>query len=121
MKKQPDPEITRQQYAQAAFRAYANRRGLNKAWEQLDAESRAAWCEVVDEVCTALIGTLDSEATFLMLLKQAMRDALTDDHITQLLTMFTGRGGLPGKIRLIVAPEKMSYEFGGPLVGRHDG
>ena len=106
MKSKVDPEKVRQQHAQAAFGAYAKRRGLNKTWEQLDAESRAGWLEAVDEVACALLADLDAEETFIMLLKQAMRDALAEDHISQLLTQFTGRGGLPGKIRLIVAPDR---------------
>jgi hypothetical protein len=121
MKSKVDPQKAREQNAAAAFRAYANKRGLNKTFEQLDADAKEAWCEAADEVAAAILGTLDSEETFIALLKMAMRDALTEDHITQLQTQFSGRGGLPGKIRLIVAPDRMSMSFGGPLQGRHDG
>lgn len=118
--RKPDPQVARERYAQAAFRAYAAKRGLNKTWEQLDAEGKAAWCEAADEVASAVVSTLEQEETFLMLLKLAMRDALTDDHITQLQTAFVGRGGIPGKVRLIVCPDRMSMQFATPLQGRHD-
>lgn len=121
MKSQLDPQKAREQYAQAGFSAYAKRRSLNKTWEQLDADAREAWCEAADAIGSAYVATLDDEATFLMLLKMAMRDALTEDHITQLQTMFAGRGGLPGKVRILIAPDRMSMQFGGPLQGKHDG
>jgi hypothetical protein len=116
-----DPERAREQYAAAAFRAYAARRGLNKTWEQVDADSREAWKLASDEVASAILGTLDQEETFLAFLKLAMRDALTEDHISQLVTMFVGPGGLPGKVRLIVTPDRISMPFARPLEGRHDG
>jgi hypothetical protein len=116
-----DPERAREQHAAAAFRAYATRRGLNKTWDQLDAESRDAWKVAADEVSSAVWAKLDQEETTLAILKLAMRDALTDDHISQLVIMFTGPGGLPGKVRLIVAPERISMPLSQPLEGRHDG
>lgn len=119
-RKKADPQKAREQYAQAAFGAYARRRKLNKTWEQLDAEAKDAWCEAADEVNSAIVSTLDQEETFFLMLKLAMKDALTDDHISQLITMFVGRGGLPGKVRIIIAPEKISIPFAAPLEGKHD-
>lgn len=121
MRSHVDPQKARESYARAAFCAYAKRRGLNKTWEQLDADSKAAWCEATDEVAAALVSTLEEEETFLMLFKMAMRDALTDDHISQLVTAFTGRGGIPGKVRVIVAPDRISMPFSAPARGKHDG
>lgn len=120
MRSKVDPAKARAQTAAAAFRQYARAKGLNKTWDQLDAESREAWMLASDEVASAILGTLDQEETFLAFLNLAMRDALTEDHITQLVTQFTA-GGLPGKVRLIIAPDRISMPFGGPLQGRHDG
>jgi len=116
-----DPEKAREQWAAAAFGAYAKKRGLNKSWEQLDADSRAAWCEAVDEMHGSFFADLEEQDTFITMLKLAMRDALTEDHITQLVTAFAGRGGIPGKVRLIIAPDRISMPFAEPLRGRHDG
>lgn len=121
MKKKVDPEIARQRNAEAAFRVYAKTKGLNKEWSQLDAASKEAWCQASDEIASSLFAELDEEETFLLMLKLAMRDALTDDHISQLQTMFVGRGGLPGRVRIIIAPDRISMPFAAPLQGRHDG
>ena len=120
MRSKVDPAKAREQYAAAAFRAYAAHKQLNKTWEQLDAESREAWMRASDEVGAAILGTLDQEETFLAFLKLAMRDALTEDHISQIVTQFQA-GGLPGKVRLIIAPDRISMPFAAPLQGRHDG
>lgn len=120
MRSKVDPDKARTQYAQAAFSVYARKRNLNKTWEQLDAESKEAWKAAADEINSAILSTLDEEETFLLMLKLAMRDALQDDHISQLVTMFVGRGELPGKVRLIIAPERISMPFKDPLKGQHD-
>jgi hypothetical protein len=120
MKSTVDPAKAREQMAQAAFRAYSRRTGISKEWHQLPVESREGWMLACDEIGSAIVGTLDQEETFFVFLKLAMRDALTEDHITQLVTQFV-TGGLPGKVRLIVAPDRISMPFAQPLEGRHDG
>lgn len=120
MRSKLDPGKVRDNYAQAGFRAYALRRGLNKTWEQLDADTKEAWRCAVDEIGSAYTAELESEETFLLMVKLAMRDALTEDHISQFVTKFRG-AGLPGKVRILIAPETMSLDFGGPLQGKHDG
>jgi len=117
MRSKVDPKRARENYARVAFAAYAKKKQLNKTWEQLDADSREAWCCATDEALSSFSGTLDQEETFLLMLKLAMRDALTEDHISQLVTMFVGAGGLPGKVRLIIAPDKISMPFSQPLQG----
>lgn len=121
MRSKVDPAKARAQNAAAAFRVYALEKGINKTFDQLDAQSREAWMRASDEVAASILGTLDEEETFLAFLKLAMRDALTEDHISQLVTMFVGPGGLPGKVRLIIAPDRISMPFAAPLQGRHDG
>lgn len=118
MRSKVDPAKAREQTAAAAFRVYAQHKQFNKTFDQLDAESREAW--MLDEVAAAILGTLDQEETFIAFLKLAMRDALTEDHISQLVTQFT-TGGLPGKVRLIIAPDRISMPLAAPLQGRHDG
>lgn len=121
MRSEVDPQKARDQHAQVAFRAYARALTLNKEWSQLAADTREAWCCAADDIASALFAMLDGEETFLLMLKLAMRDALTEDHISQLVTQFTSAGGLPGRVRLIVAPDRISMPFAAPLEGRHDG
>ncbi len=118
MKRKVDPEVARQQNAEAAFRVFAKAKGLNKEWSQLDAESKEA--QASDEIAASILAELDQEETFIALLKMAMRDALADDHISQLQSMFVGRGGLPGRVRIIVAPDRMTRQYAEPLQGKHD-
>lgn len=122
MKSKVDPQKAREQWAQVAYRAYAASMKLNKGWSQLAAETKEAWCRASDDMSSALVATLDQEETFIFFLKLAMRDALTEDHISQLVTIFNPSSLVPpGKVRLIIAPDKISMPFSAPLQGRHDG
>lgn len=123
MKSKVDPEKVREQNAAAAYGAFAARKGISKEWHQLDADSRDAWKVATDVIAGSILSKLDEEETFLVILKLGMRDALLEDHISQVTTQFvTGNVLIPtGKIRLIIAPDKISMPFAEPLRGRHDG
>lgn len=123
MKSKVDPQKVRDQNAAAAYGAYASRKGISKEWHQLDADSRDAWMIATDVIAGSLLATLDEEETFLVMLKLGMRDALLEDHMSQIVVQFvTGNVLIPtGKVRLLIAPDKISMPFAEPLKGRHDG
>lgn len=122
MRSKVDPERVREDRAAAAFRRYAIAKKLNKEWAHLDAESKEAWKQAGDEVAASLFAELEEEEVFITFLKLGMCDALKEDHISQLVTQFIAPGplGISGKVRLIIAPDRISMPFAAPLRGKVD-